>query len=137
MKEPVADGSPTLLPRSSAEALADRAKLKVCVLITVFSRRALTVECPYQLIRNGWLEHVDLSAVLMDDGSTDGTSEAVRSEFPWVEIVRGDGSLFWCDGMHAAWQLARQAGYDYYLHPSKPWHKFGPQSAYFVLKKPD
>lgn len=115
MNETISVSTPTLLRHSPVEALVDSAKIRVCVLITAFNRRAFTLECLRKLTRNLGLQHVALGAVLVDDGSTDGTSEAVKSEFPWVEIVRGDGSLYWCRGMHAAWQVARQRRYDYYL----------------------
>lgn len=39
---------------------------------------------------------------LVDDESTDGTSEAIKSEFPEVSIIKGDGSLFWNRGMYTA-----------------------------------
>lgn len=115
MKELVAMSTPMLLPHSPAAMVADKAKGRVCVLMTSFNRRAYTLECLGLLSRNQNLEQVGLSAVLVDDGSTDGTSEAVKAEFPWVEIVHGDGTLFWCRGMHLAWQVAQQGGYDYYL----------------------
>lgn len=56
-----------------------------------------------------------LNAVLADDGSTDGTAEAVGQAYPWVRLVQGDGSLFWCRGMHRAFEAALQHGFDYYL----------------------
>lgn len=57
-----------------------------------------------------------LSAVLMDDGSADQTSEAVRNEFDAVEVLRGDGTLFWNRGMAAAYEAARAANVaDHYL----------------------
>ncbi len=33
--------------------------------------------------------------ILVDDGSRDGTAEAVRRAFPEVSILRGDGNLWW------------------------------------------
>jgi GT2 family glycosyltransferase len=42
------------------------------------------------------LEKRDLvvHTVIVDDGSTDGTAEAIRSQFPDVELIVGDGSLW-------------------------------------------
>ena len=53
---------------------------------------------------------------LVDDGSTDGTGMSVRSEFPMVRVIDGDGSLYWAKGMRAAWETAISCGdWDGYL----------------------
>jgi glycosyltransferase involved in cell wall biosynthesis len=49
--------------------------------------------------------------VLVDDGSTDGTAEAVQRAVPDVEIVRGTGDLYWAGGMRLAIAVARQQGH--------------------------
>jgi GT2 family glycosyltransferase len=58
---------------------------------------------------------VGLRAVLVDDGSTDGTAEAVRSRFDWVEIIRGSGSLYWAGGMRIGMAKAINLDPDYVL----------------------
>lgn len=50
-----------------------------------------------------------------DDGCTDGTPEAVQKKFPEVTIIKGDGTLFWAEGMRAAWSEALKSSYDAYL----------------------
>lgn len=52
---------------------------------------------------------------LVDDASTDGTSEAVHEQFPYVHIIHGNGNLFWSRGMYTAWKEAIKEDYDYYL----------------------
>ena len=53
---------------------------------------------------------------LTNDGCTDGTPEAVRVQFPQVNIIDGDGSLFWNRGMWTAWDVAAKTNvYDFYL----------------------
>jgi GT2 family glycosyltransferase len=60
-------------------------------------------------------QNVEKDTFLVDDGSTDGTSLAVRRRFPDVKLISGDGSLFWNGGMRLAFQEAINHGYDYYL----------------------
>lgn len=50
----------------------------------------------------------------VDDGSTDGTAEAV-SQFPEVTVIPGDGSLFWARAMSIAEAEALQDEPDYVL----------------------
>lgn len=48
-----------------------------------------------------------LYMVLIDDGSTDGTSQWVSSQYPEVHILKGDGNLWWSGAinMGAAYAL--------------------------------
>jgi GT2 family glycosyltransferase len=56
-----------------------------------------------------------LDVFLVDDGSTDSTTELVSACYPQVTIIKGDGSLFWNGGMRVAFDTALAKGYDYYL----------------------
>lgn len=89
--------------------------LRVAILLTCFNRKEKTVACFRALAACTLPPGVELFAVLVDDGSTDGTPDAMRAEFPWVQIVHGSGNLYWCRGMHQAFDVALQADYDYYL----------------------
>lgn len=95
--------------------MGTRATSSICALLTCFNRRDKTLECLRALAVSSGLQQVALSAVLVDDGSTDGTAEAVRAEFAWVEVVRTSEPLFWCRGMHLAFETALQSGFDHYL----------------------
>ena len=99
---------------SGAAAMAPAA-VSVCALLTCFNRRDTTVACLRALHASTGLENVALHAVLVDDGSSDGTAQAVRAEFPWVEVLVSDGSLFWCRGMHLAFETALRTGFDHYV----------------------
>jgi GT2 family glycosyltransferase len=87
-------------------------------LLTCFNRRAKTIACLRALAASTGLGGVQVEAILVDDGSTDGTAQAVRDEFAWVRVVQVDAAepaLFWCRGMHRAFALALAAGFDHYL----------------------
>ena len=89
---------------------------KIAILLTVHNRKKKTLQCLRCLSQQEYdKEKLKVKIYLTDDGSTDGTSEAVRTEFPKVHIIKGDGSLFWNRGMIAAWEEAAKIDYDYYL----------------------
>ena len=87
----------------------------LCALLTCFNRREKTLACLEALAASTGLHGVRLHAVLVDDGSTDGTAQAVGERFPWVQVVRADGALFWCRGMYLAFDTALNIGFDAYL----------------------
>lgn len=60
-------------------------------------------------------DNAEVGVHLVDDGSTDGTSDAVRAEFPDAEILPGDGGLYWNGGMRVAFVAAQERDPDHYL----------------------
>ncbi|AYQ31763.1 glycosyltransferase family 2 protein [Runella sp. SP2] len=88
----------------------------IAVLITVHNRKNKTLQCLTHLFDQQAVEGYQLEVYLTDDGCTDGTVQAVTNQYPSVQIVQGDGTLFWNRGMHRAWQAASQTkDYDFYL----------------------
>jgi GT2 family glycosyltransferase len=53
--------------------------------------------------------------VVVDNGSTDGTSDAVRAEFPHVELVRSEVNLGFAEGNNVGIRRALELGADYVL----------------------
>lgn len=90
---------------------------KLAVLLTCFNRKDKTVKALTALYaaHNESARNLDMSIYLTDDGSTDGTAEAVASNFPKVNILKGTGSLYWAGGMRNSWSKAREGNYDAYL----------------------
>lgn len=88
---------------------------RIAALLTVFNRKDSTISCLENLFGQQLREGITLNVYLTNDGCTDGTPEAVKSKFPEVHIINGDGNLFWNRGMYRAWQEAAKEDYDYYL----------------------
>ena len=85
--------------------------MKIAVLLTCHNRKEKTLACLKSLYRI----MLEVDVYLTDDGCTDGTAEAVKSIFPMVHVIQGDGTLFWNRGMLAAWKEAVKGDYDEYL----------------------
>ena len=90
--------------------------LTIAVLITCHNRKEKTIQCLQALSKAGLPENFALEIFLVDDGSNDGTSDAVNRAFPEITLIHGDGNLYWNRGMCRAWTTAIQKKkYDYYL----------------------
>lgn len=89
-------------------------RIRVEVVFPVHNRRELTLLCLRSL---GRIEKrsIDVHVVMVDDGSTDGTSDAVLAEFPETEIIRADGSLWFTEGTNVAVRAAMKHDPDYVL----------------------
>jgi len=88
----------------------------VTALLTAHNRREFTLQSLGSLFsQKGYGDTFNLSAVLVDDGSTDGTFDTVSKMFPQVVISKGNGSLFWCGGMCQAFSSASIFDTDFYL----------------------
>ena len=109
-------GSPIPLIENEAlvTTLLPANRMKITALLTCFNRKEKTLACLRNLEMQV-LPRTELKYVVVDDGSTDGTGEAVKHEFPAARLIRGNGSLFWCGGMRVAWSHAAEDDPDYYL----------------------
>ncbi|WP_298480611.1 glycosyltransferase family 2 protein [uncultured Maribacter sp.] len=89
----------------------------IAVLLTCYNRKEKTIKSLEHLFEASKLikNELNLSIYLTDDGSTDGTSNAVSEKFPNITILKGNGSLFWAGGMRNSWNEALKKTYDGYL----------------------
>lgn len=85
----------------------------VYILIPVHNRKAVTLTCLETLQRNGDLARYRV--VVIDDGSTDGTAEAIQQAFPQVKILTGDGNLWWTGAIRLGMQYAYDQGADFFI----------------------
>jgi len=90
---------------------------KVAALYTCHNRKEKTLNS-IRSLREAYTfsNKIDsLDVYLTDDGSTDGTSEAIKIFFPDVIIIKGSGNLFWTEGMRSSWKEALKKEYDAFL----------------------
>lgn len=89
-------------------------KLSIAVLITCFNRREVTLTA-LRCLKEAISTKHNTEVFLVDDGSTDGTADAIVKEFPEVHLMKGDGNLYWNGGMRTAWQAALSKDFDFFL----------------------
>lgn len=89
--------------------------MKIAVLLATFNRKEKTISCLKNLYDQLLPENAELSVFLTDDASSDGTTDAVKQNFPEINIFNGSGSLFWAGGMRLAWNEAKKYNPDVYL----------------------
>ncbi len=88
--------------------------IKILAIFTCFNRRELTKRSIETLAHN---QDVKFDFVIVDDNSTDGTKEMLAKLPQQIDLVSGDGSLFWNGGMHKAIEHVKKehADYAYYM----------------------
>ncbi|MCC7303409.1 MAG: glycosyltransferase family 2 protein [Bacteroidia bacterium] len=69
----------------------------VYICIPVHNRIEYTLECISSIRAKA---KVCFTIVICDDGSTDGTSNILRENFPEGVLLNGDGKLWWTGGMN-------------------------------------
>lgn len=77
-------------------------------LATCHNRKAKTLLSLRDLHQQELRKEIILQHTIVDDGSTDGTSEVISEIFPRVEIIYGTGNLFWAGGMRLGWEESIQ-----------------------------
>src|SRR3989337_330790 len=89
---------------------------QLAILLTSHNRKQKTLTCLKNIVEQEDIPDIHFTIYLVDDNSTDGTFEAIRSTYPMITIIKGDGQLFWAGGMRVAWNEAlKEKKYDYYL----------------------
>lgn len=85
----------------------------VYIIIPVHNRKAITLQCLDILDKNGDLKKYYV--IVVDDGSTDGTSEAIQSLYPDIIILVGDGNLWWTGAIKKGMEYAYERGAEYFI----------------------
>ena len=90
-----------------------RSREPVYIIIPVHNRKNITLKCLETLKQCGDLDRY--YTVVVDDGSTDGTSEAITNFYPEVTILTGDGNLWWTGAIRKGMEYAYEQGAEYFI----------------------
>ncbi|QUS59311.1 glycosyltransferase family 2 protein [Synechocystis sp. PCC 7339] len=85
----------------------------VFIIIPVYNRREITLKCLNILKGNGDLDKYHV--VVVDDGSIDGTSQAIAEKYPQIIILQGDGNLWWAGAIRMGMEYACKKGAEYII----------------------
>ena len=88
-------------------------KEPVYIIIPVHNRKQITLKCLENLDKSGDLQQYHV--VVVDDGSTDGTTEAINSSYPDVTVLTGDGNLWWTGAIKKGMEYAYEQGAEYFI----------------------
>ena len=93
----------------------DSSEIKIIALVCSFNRVKKTLLALKSLKANFVGKNVSLEIFLVDDNSSDGTSEQVGIALPDVKIFRGTGNLYWAGAMRFGYDRIRHKRFDYLL----------------------
>lgn len=79
----------------------------LAVIVPAYNRWEETADCLSRLLRDKFPLK---SIFLIDDGSTDGTADRCRTQFPSVVILRGNGNLWWSGAINLGVSEALRRG---------------------------
>jgi GT2 family glycosyltransferase len=85
---------------------------KICVVISVHNRIDFTVGC-IKSLKKQTVKGFEI--VVVDDGSTDGTSEVISKTFLGVILLKGDGNLWWSGATNFGIKYALENDFKYII----------------------
>ena len=84
----------------------------IYIVTPVFNRKAFTKKYLYALSVQ---TNNDFKVLIVDDGSTDGTSEMIEHDFPEVILLKEKGDLWWAEATNIGVRYAISQGATYVM----------------------
>lgn len=88
---------------------------RLWIVILNWNRRQDTLDCLTSLVGQSLPAGLALHTLVVDNGSRDGSAEAVQAAFPGVELLALPANLGYARGVNAGLRLALEAGADWTL----------------------
>jgi len=88
-------------------------KEPVYILIPAHNRKQITLKCLATLGQADYLERYHV--VVVDDGSTDGTAEAIHTLYADATVLKGDGNLWWTGAIKKGMEYAFEQGAEFFI----------------------
>ena len=84
--------------------------IKISVIIPTFNRKVYLKKLLHQLENQVLNDNIKLNIIVVNDGSSDLTTEMLKSEFPKVILILGNGNWWWTkcinEGIKASLKLS-------------------------------
>jgi N-acetylglucosaminyl-diphospho-decaprenol L-rhamnosyltransferase len=90
--------------RAESSTAADGARPEVSIVIVTFAAREHVLRCLTSIATHAGVDH---ETIVVDDGSSDGTVQAVRERFPAVQLVAKSPNEGLVAGRNTALELVR------------------------------
>jgi len=90
----------------------DNRSNSICVVVPVFNRINLTERFVQSVQRSSYR---NFKLVIIDDGSTDGTSETLIAKYREVIVLKGNGNLWWAGATNVGVKYAIENNFDFVL----------------------
>ena len=88
-------------------------QLTICIIIPVHNRKNITLGCLANI--KACKNSHQYQIIVIDDGSTDGTTTAINKLYPDVCVLTGDGNLWWTGAIAKGMQYAYLQGAEYFI----------------------
>ena len=84
----------------------------IYIVTPVFNRKSFTEKYLEALAKQS---NKDFKTIIVDDGSTDGTTDMIKEKFPDVIVLKEKGDLWWAEATNIGVKYAIEQGADYVM----------------------